>query len=135
MPERTIADEEVLYRRIPPGNDWFEPPDRISSFNFKLRPDELGISVYRAIAVSAAEVLSKSEAKPGSRIAQASVGPIRAACDGKGEPLHLDVVPVNEENDPGHAEIRGPVPGLVSSSASKALKKLFKLCQTTAQGP
>jgi hypothetical protein len=80
--------------------------------------------------VDAAGVLSKPEAIAGSMVAQATVGQIRDAQNGKGEPLHLDVVAVNDENDPGHTEIRGPVPGVISDSAAKALKKLFKLAES-----
>ena len=130
MSDGQIADDEVLYRRIPPGESWFQPPDRISSGNFKLQGDELGISVYRAITVDVAGVLSKPEAIAGSRVAQTTAGQIRAASDTKGDPLGLDVVPVDDENDPGHAEIRGPVPAVISSSAAKALKKLFKLAES-----
>jgi hypothetical protein len=130
VPERTIADDEVLYRRIPPGNDWFEPPDRISSLNFKLNlklhPDELGISVYRASACNVAEVLTKPEAIPGSGVAQTTVGQIRAARDKEGKPLNLDVVPVKDENDPGHAEIRGAILREKPKIAAKALRDLFK---------
>ena len=133
MPERTIADDEVLYRRIPPGEDWFEPPDQISSLNFKLRPNELGISVCRAITVDVAEVLSKPGAIAGSRVAQVTVGQIRDARDSKGNPLHLDVVSVNDENDPGHAEIRGPVLGTHAKIAAKALKKLFTLAKSAPE--
>jgi hypothetical protein len=133
--ERTIADDEVLYRRIPPGKDWFEPPDRISSLNFKLNlklhPDELGISVYRARAVDVATVLSKPEAKPGSEVAQTTVGQIRAARDKEGNPLDLDVVPVKDENDPGHAEIRGTILREKPKSVAKTLRKLFKLAGST----
>lgn len=133
MSERTIADDEVLYRRIPPGSPWFEPPDRISSFNFKLRRDELGISVYREIAVDVAGVLSKPEAIAGSGVAEVTAGQIRAARNGKGDPLGLDVVPVNDENDPGHAEIRGPVPGVISNGAARTLAKLFKLVKSPSK--
>ena len=133
MPERTIADDEVLYRRIPPGDDWFEPPDLISSLNFKLRPNELGISGYLATTVDVAGVLSKAGAIAGSRVAQATVGQIRNARDGKGNPLHLDVVSVNDENDPGHAEIRGPVLRTNARIAAKALKKLFTVAKSAPE--
>ena len=133
MSEGTIADDEVLYRRIPPGKDWFEPPDRISSLNFKLRPGELGISVYRKITVNAADVLSKPGAIVGSGVVQAIVGQIRDARDGNGNLLNLDVVPVNDENDHGHAEIRGPERGVISKSTAKALKKLFTLAESASE--
>lgn len=128
MPERTIPDDEVLFRRIPPGEAWFEPPDRITSANFKLRKsrNELGLSTYRAAKVSAEAVLSKPDAIAGSFVAAATVGDIRALKDGNGKPLHLDVVAVGDEDDPGHAEIRCPVPGTMPNSAAVALKKLFR---------
>ena len=64
MSDAPIASSEILYRRIPPGTNWFEPPDRISSMNFKLRPGELGLSVYRAGAVDVQGVLSKRKPCP-----------------------------------------------------------------------
>lgn len=130
MSDGQIADDEVLYRRILSGESWFQPPDRISSGNFKLQGDELGVSVYRAVAVDAAGVLNKPEAVANSKVAEAMAGQIRAAQDGKGNPLSLDVVAINDENDPGHAEIRGPVPGVISKGAAKALRDLFKLVES-----
>lgn len=126
MSDGRIADDEVLYRRIPPGLSWFEPPDRISSGNFKLQDNELGVSVYRAAIVDAAHVLSDPQAKPGSRVVEATASQIRAARDGNDNPLCLDIVAVNDENDPGHAEIRGPIPGKISNGAARALKALFR---------
>ena len=131
MAEQNIADDEVLFRRIPPGTKWFEPPDRISSINFKLRKNrqELGLSVYRANKVHAKDILDDPDAIPGSIIAKASAGDIRKLTDGNGKPLELDVVVINDDNDPGHAEIRGPVLGVIKESASVALRKLFNIVQ------
>ena len=126
MCDRTIGDDEILLRRIPPGSRWFEPPDRITSANFKLRPNDLGLSVYRRKIVSPEEVLQKPEAIAGSFVVQATAGDIRKLTDGNGKPLNLDVVAVADENDPGHAEIRGPAPGRCSQSTSNALRRLFK---------
>jgi hypothetical protein len=128
----TIADQEVLYRRIRCGSTWFEPPDRLTSANFKLKklPDgqfEEGLSVYRASIVSVAEVLAKPDALPGSMVASATAGEIRALRNAAGVPLNLSIVAVDDEDDPGHAEIRGPEPRRLSESASKRLKSLFKL--------
>jgi hypothetical protein len=123
-----ISDNEVVYRRIPLAEGWFEPPDRISSCNFKLRQNELGISVYRAAMIDVAGVLNRPEVKGEYRVAATTVGKIRAARNGKGEPLNLDVVPVNDENDPGHAEIRGRIP----SGAAKALSHLFSFAESSS---
>ena len=128
MSHGQIADDEVLYRRIPPGKTWFEPPDRITSGNFKTSSGELGISVYRAVAVDVAGVLNKPRATAGSIVAETTAGQIRKAKNGKGDPLGLEVVPVNDENDPGHAEIRcSSSSGGISKSAARALSKLFNL--------
>ena len=133
MSLRQIPDHEVLYRRIPLDKDHIQPPDRITSANFKLRSGELGVSVYRAVAIDVAGVLTKPEAVAGSRVAQATAGQIRAARNGKGDLLNLDVVPVNDDKDPGHAEIRGLVPGVISSSAARALGKLFEFVEPPSE--
>lgn len=122
-----IPDEEILYRRIPTGNPWFEPPDRISTYNFKLRKGESGLSVYRSSVISAQQLLVRPEAIPGSRIAWANAGAIRTLHGRNRQPLHLDGVSVGEAQDPGQAEIRGPQPGKLSPSASLALRDLFRL--------
>jgi hypothetical protein len=122
-----VSDDEVLLRRIPPGSPWFEPPDRISSFNFKLKPGETGLSVYRERVVSGEQVLRKPRATPGSLLAWVTAGEVRGLTNAKGESLHLVVVAVADEDDPGHAEIRGPDPGKLSTSAAKALKRQFRL--------
>jgi hypothetical protein len=123
--ETKIADDEVLYRRIPPSQAWFEPPDRATTANFKLRPGEDGLSVYRKSIVSASDVLNKPGTVPGSGLVEATAEQIRAAEDANGNQLHLDVVPVNDEHDPGHAEIRGSALLQHKNSTAKALKRVF----------
>ena len=127
MSDGQIADDEILYRRIPPGSNWFEPPDRVTSANFKLRPGEKGISVYRASVVEASAVLSRPDAISGSGIARATADDIRNLRNGQGEALDLDVVSVDDEDNPGHAEIRGNVAGRIPNSASRALARLFSI--------
>lgn len=134
MSDDMIADDEVLYRRIPLGKNWFEPPDRIASGNFKLKDDELGISVYRAAIVNLANVLNRPEVKHECKVAATTAGRIRAVNNADGKSLNLDVVPVNDENDPGHSEIRFRDPttgeivsGKISKSVAKAIRDCFKL--------
>ena len=128
MCEPRIADEEVVYLRIPDSSPWFESPDRITTANFKLsrKRGDLGLSVYRNKIVSLDDVIAKPGATPGCFLTAATVGDIRGLTDGRGKPLCLDVVAVDDDDDPGHAEIRGPEPGKLNRSASKALCDLFK---------
>jgi hypothetical protein len=130
VPPEPIADDEIVYRRIPPGNAWLDTSGRITSGNFKLRhkAGELGISVYRASQVTPAELLSRPEAISGSRIAEAAAGDIRRLRHVDGTSLNLDVV-IDDANDPGHAEIRYTPPGRLPARASKELARLFRLVQ------
>lgn len=127
MHSQRVPDDEIVFRRIPSSAPWFEPPDRITSANFKLAPKEEGKSVYRASLLTGEELLTRSDAIPGSFLAQATVGEIRRLENAKGEPLGLDVVAIADETDPGHAEIRGPTAGKLSPAASRALQRLFTL--------
>ncbi|HUY36911.1 MAG TPA: hypothetical protein VMV69_29600 [Pirellulales bacterium] len=128
MDAARISDDEIVYRRIPCAAPWFEDPEQITTANFKLnrRRGDLGLSVYRAAMVTPEEALAKANAAADSLVAAANVGDIRALCNGRGEPLALDVVAVDDEHDVGHAEIRGAQLGKLSSAASGALHGLFK---------
>ena len=128
MAEERLSDDEIVFRRIPPTLPWFEPPDRISTANYKLnaRENELGLSVYRKSVVSAADVLAKPDAIPGSLIVQCTIGEIRALKNGKGELLQLDVIRVDDADNPGHAEVRGPMPGKLSDAATKRMRDAFR---------
>lgn len=130
MQREPLSGDEVVYRRIPRAHPWFES-DEITRANFDLDsrpPDpELGVSVYRAAIVTPDQVLSKPEAVPKSLIASATVQMIRDAKSGADKALQLDVIAIDDETDPGHAEIRGPTPGEMPQAARKALKKLFRI--------
>ena len=127
MCEQRIADEEIVYLRIPNSSDWFEPPDRIATGNFKLnrKRGDLGLSVYRHKIVSPDEVLAKPDTIPGSFLTSTTVREIRDLINGAGKPRGLDVIVVDDEDDPGHAEIRGPEPGKFQASVPRALWGLF----------
>jgi len=129
MPDAHIDDEEVVYRRIPPVMPFYAEPGRITRTNFSLdkRRGELGLSVYRASIVTSHDVLSRPEAIPDSLVASARVKDIRELIGGDGKWLRLDVVIVDDQDNPGHAEIRSPELGVLTASASKALRGLFKL--------
>lgn len=117
--EPNLANSERVLRHIPGGTMWQAPPDqRISSVNFRLRPDESGISVTRDHITSADELLARlGTPAAGSRIAVASVEAIRQ--------LGLEVVSAPIGTDAGHAEIRSGKSSLESKSIQKALARLF----------
>lgn len=121
MSDEPISDDEVLLRRIPSGKPWLEPPDRVTSANFKLGRDDKGLSVFRERFVSEAELLKRPDAIEGSLVVRATAGEVRRAKNGKQEPLNLDVIPVDHDTNPGHAEIRGQF----TASVAGALKRLF----------
>lgn len=122
MPERMIAHDEILFLRIPPTPPWFVLPDHITSANYKLGKDEKGLSVYRERIVSAGDVLTKPGVPSGCVLVRTTAGEVRSLKNGKGEPLFLDVVAVDDEDDPGHAEIRGHF----SKSVARSLSLLFR---------
>jgi hypothetical protein len=127
LTSQPLSDDEVVVRRIPPGSRWFELPDRITSANFKLRRGERGLSVYRLSVVSPQSVLNQPGAIPGSRLGFTTVGEIRRMAGPGGKPLGLDAVVVDDEQDPGHAEIRGPSPEQYPRAALDSFKRLFRL--------
>lgn len=127
MAGEPISDDEVLLRRIPALEPFFAPPDRVSTANFKLdrRRGELGLSVYRRGLIGEQQVLARPDAIPGSFVVAASAPDVRSLKNAAGESLNLEVIPDDDGDNPGHAEIRGPTPGKLSASASKALRDLF----------
>ena len=122
MSDEPISDNEVLLRRIPSGKPWFEPPDRVTSANFKLGKDDEGLSVFRERFVSTEELLRRPDTIDGSLVVRVTAGEVRQAKNGRQEPLNLDVIPVDHDTNPGHAEIRGEF----TASVAGALKKLFR---------
>ncbi len=128
-----VDGDEVVYRRVPSEPPFHTPKDWLSTANFDLdsRRNELGISVYRSNYRSVEEVLAAPDALPGSFIVSAMVREIRNLKNGNGEPLQLDVILADEDGaNPGHAEIRTPVPGRLSRAARKALRDLFAKSRT-----
>ncbi len=119
-----IADDEVVLRHIPGGPSWQAPPlGRVTSLNFRLRPDESGLSVSRLRLTTPDSLLARlGDPATGSRVAVARVGDLRA--------MGYDVVPVVLDDDPGHAEIRPTTADLGTKAARQALSTLFQYLPT-----
>ena len=120
MSTDAIADDEILLRHIPGGPTWQAPPlGRVTSLNFRLRPDESGLSVSRLRLTTPEALLARlGDPATGSRVAAARVGDLRA--------LGYDVVPVILDDDPGHAEIRPTTADLSTKAARQALSTRFQ---------
>ena len=91
-----IADDEILYRRVPVSKGWIDEhgvwPDA-----FEPRADDdTGLSVYRARFVSL-EDAAKGLSKRGYYVLAMRAGDLRA--------VGIDVVPMPHDDLPGHAEI------------------------------
>jgi hypothetical protein len=68
---------------------------------------------------------------PDGFVVTATVGDIRKLINGNGDQLNLDVIASDEDGtNPGHAEIRSPIPGKLSRAARKALRDLFAKSKT-----
>jgi hypothetical protein len=91
-----IADDELLYRRIPVSMPWYDGHG-VSPEAFDPRKDETtGISVYRAKYTSLQEA-ARGRSKQGYYVAVMLAGDL--ARHG------IQVVPRPEQDNPGHAEL------------------------------
>ena len=121
-----IPDDELVFRHIPGGTTWQKPDGSIASPNFRLRPDEVGYSVSRAVVTPASAVMARlGDPATGSRIAVARVGDIRA--------LGFEVVSVPREYDLGHAEIRPTTADPMAKAVQRAIAMAFRYMD--ADGP
>jgi len=96
-----IDDEELLYRRIPKSQGWYDPalPCPVSPEAFgPQKHDEKGISVWRAKYRTLKEA---AQGRPGKTyyVAVFRAGDLKE----KG----IEVTPTPHEGGPGHASIRG----------------------------
>jgi len=116
-----VHDDELVFRHIPGQPSHQAPPrGRITSFNFRLRPDETGFSVSRAALTNAVALMARlGNPAAGSRIACATAAEIRA--------LGFDVVSVPLDGvDEGHAEIRPTTAAQHTKDVQRALANLFR---------
>ncbi len=92
-----VADDEILYRRVPVSRNWYSPASGLSPQAFDPRDDEhTGISIDRAKYKSLTEVAA-GKSKQGYFVAVFRAGDLRAR--------GIQVLPSPESNDPGHAEL------------------------------
>jgi hypothetical protein len=121
-----IADDELLYRRIPVSKGWYTE-DGLSPEAFDPREDEItGISVYRAKYTTIAEA-AKGMSKKGYYVAVLRAGDLRQNA--------MEVAPRPSPGDPGHTEL----PDLtchnrLTPEAQERKLRLTELCRRV-EGP
>lgn len=114
-----VGDEVFVIRHIPGGTTFQKPGPELTSYNFKLRSNETGLSVSRAALTAPGMLMARlGDPNAGSKIARASVAEIRA--------LGLEVVAVPLDYDAGHAEIRSATTSLDEKDVRRQLAKLFE---------
>jgi hypothetical protein len=104
MPEfdgtEPIADDELLYRRLPVSMDWYDPArcPIISPKAFRPRSDdETGLSIFRGLPYNTIEQAAFGPSKQGYYVAVLRAGDLRVA--------GIEVVPKPVPGVSGHAEI------------------------------
>ena len=92
-----IADEELLYRRVPASTGWYSSITGLNSEAFAPRKEDLtGLSVSRQ-KYKSAEAAAKGRPGKWYFVAVLRAGDLRE----KG----IEVVPAPRDGDPGHAEL------------------------------
>ena len=95
-----INDDEILYRRIPVSQDWYDPrrDERPSPEAFRPQEyDTTGISLSRNAEYKTIEAAGRGRSRKGYYVAEVRAGELRKH--------GIEVVPRPEPDDPGHVEI------------------------------
>lgn len=121
LPTDPISDDELLIRRVPPGEAWQKPGPEPTSVNVELRPGESGLSASRTGITRPDALLAQIGAsrEQGWLVIQAKVSDLRA--------FGLHVVSKPTDVDPGHVEIEPAGVDLSRRSVRRALIKLFSV--------
>ena len=126
-----VVDHELLYRRIPVSQGWFDaavdPKPLLQAF--RARPDDVtGISVVRGEPYNTVEQAAQGSSKSGYYVLVLRAGDLRAH--------GIDVVPRPVEGILGHAEITNLTAANRDSDEAQRLMELLaeKLC-LRVEGP
>jgi hypothetical protein len=123
-----VGDEEFVLRHIPGGTTFQKPGPELTSYNFKPRLNETGISISRETLTTPESLMTRlGDPHAGSKIARASVAEIRG--------LGLEVVAVPLDYDAGHSEIRSAAASLDDKDVRRQLAKLFEFLPAPTPPP
>ena len=126
-----VADEELIYRRIPVSQHWYDPTaDSHPLFQaFRPRTDDVtGLSVVRGEPYNSAEQAAQGPSKSGYYVAVLRVGDLRAHA--------IEVLPRPVAGMSGHAEIPNLTAANRDSDEAKRIMELLaeRLC-LRVEGP
>ena len=126
-----VADDELLYRRIPVSQRWYDPAADPKPMlqAFRPRPDDVtGLSVVRGEFYSTPEEAAQGPSKSGYFVAVLRVGDLRAH--------GIEVVARPVEGILGHAEITNLTAANRDSDKAKGIMELLaeRLC-LRVEGP
>lgn len=139
MPQRDgtepIADDELLYRRIPASQGWYDPTQQNPLSSEAFRPnkerDAAGISLWRSTYTSTSEAAA---GQPGKTyyVAVLRMGDLRAR--------GVEVVPDVDPNDPARSPGHAVIPTLNSANrrsveATQLKKLLAEVLTLRVDGP
>lgn len=119
---QSVGDDEILLRRVPPGETWLKQPGPVpSSLNVRLRAGEAGLSLSRQSIASPRRLieLGGGSAAGGWRVMADRAGDLRA--------FGLQVVPDETDEDPGHALVEPGGLDLTDKQVCRRLVQLFTL--------
>ncbi len=123
-----IGDDEIVYRRIPPGSTFVKPGPAVTSANFKPRAHlgETSISVNRASSTSPERLLAMVDDEAIARLGPRTEWLVAAARAGDIRGLGFNVVPNELPYDPGHALITSATESLLDQAMQRKLARLFQ---------
>ena len=126
-----IGDDELLYRRIPAAQAWFDPnvsPKPVPEAFRPRRDDVTGLSLIRGEPYNTAEQAARGPSKAGYYVAVLRAGDLRT--------LGIEVVPRPVDGISGHAEIANLTAATRDSEEGKTLMVLLarELC-LRVEGP
>jgi hypothetical protein len=129
--DEPIGDDEVLYRRIPVSQNWYDPQVSLNPLPTAFRPhrdDSTGLSVLRGSPFNTAEQAAQGPSPSGYYVAVLRAGDLRAH--------GVEVVPRPIEGVSGHAEIANLTAANRDSDETKSLMVLLarKMC-LRVEGP
>lgn len=126
-----VADDELIYRRIPVSQHWYDPAADPHPLLQAFRPrtdDVTGLSVVRGEPYNTAEQAAQGPSKSGYYVAVLRVGALRAH--------GIDVLPRPIAGVQGHAEIPNLTAANRDSDEAKRIMELLaeRLC-LRVEGP